>query len=388
MAWPQPGEPLVPSAVSKAERSSTGSRSSAAFAVVLSSLRDLQWRARRFLLAAVATGLVLGVALMMSGIANSFPVEIADTVAALGGPTWLVRTGSPGPFTDPAPFSRNEVTAVKRLPGMTSATPILVSRALESTLTPSSASRTAPAKDVNVLGVVPGRLGSPVVAEGEPIRTSGQAVADVSLGVAIGTTIDLNGSHFKVVGLLHGVTYFAGQPVVFVSLTALDRIVGDPVASAILVKGPPQTAVPGFTALDTAAVKADLNRPVAQAEETIKLIEILLWIVAAAIIAAVIYLSALERRVDFAVLKALGAPSAQLFLGLVIEAVAMALGAAVIGYGAEAALAPTSALAVRLSVGDYVAVPLLAVVVGIVASVLPARRAATVDPALAFGMGR
>jgi len=103
---------------------------SAAGSISLVSVRDLQWRARRFVLAALATGLVFGLALMMSGVANSFTVEVRNTVQELGASVWLVRAGSPGPFTDPAPFPADAVAVVRRVPGVAAADPILVGRAL------------------------------------------------------------------------------------------------------------------------------------------------------------------------------------------------------------------------------------------------------------------
>jgi putative ABC transport system permease protein len=372
--------------------------------IVLASVRDLQWRTRRFLLAAVATGLVFGLALMMSGVSNSFAVEVRNTVSAVGASGWLVPSGSPGPFTDPKPFVLHGVPNVS---GVTAIEPIFVGRALagapkgsassgssSTSTTTSGASTTAPnpasEKGVNLLGVVPGALGSPKVVSGKPLQDGADIVADKSLGAKIGQTLTLNGVSFTVVGLLSGVTYFAGQPVAFMPLTELQAIDADglDVATGFIVKGTPSQAVAGFTLLTNAQVQQDLSRPVSQAKKTITLIEFLLWLVAAGIVGAIIYLSALERRSDFAVLKAVGTPGWHLFIGLVIQAVLMALGAAVIGFGVELLIAPTSAMAVRLSASDYAAVPIVAVGVGILASILPARRAATVDPALAFGGGK
>jgi len=156
----------------------------------------------------------------------------------------------------------------------------------------------------------------------------------------------------------------------------------------VLARGMPLRSTSGFTALTDAQVRADLARPTAQAAETIKLIEYLLWLVAAGIIGAIVYLSALERRGDFAVLKAVGTPSSHLFFGLVIQAVLIALGAAIVGILVEIPMSGTSQMAVRLAQSNYLAVPVVAVIVGVVASVPPARRAARVDPALAFGGGK
>ena len=55
-----------------------------------------------------------------------------------------------------------------------------------------------------------------------------------------------------------------------------------------------------------------------------------MWVVAAAIVAFMLYVAALDRRRDFAVLKALGASSAALFMSLAIEAVVVTLLAAVL----------------------------------------------------------
>ena len=359
----------------------------------LASVRDLQWRWRRFFLAALATGLVFGLALMMSGVANSFTVEVRDTVNEFGARSWFVPTGSAGPFTVAAAFPASVAGKIERDPGVTAAAPILVSRALTSGALSASGSSTATAsseRDVNVIGVVPGALGSPHVSDGQPLHRQDSAVVDESLGVHVGEQIALNGTRFNVVGRVRGVTYFAGIPAVFVTLGAADRLTADgrPLATAVLVRGTPMHPIQGFSALTAAQVRADLARPTTQAAKTIQLIELLLWLVAAGIIGAIIYLSALERRGDFAVLKAVGTPSSHLFIGLVIQAVLIALGAAVIGALVEIPMSGSSQMAVRIAGSDYLRVPVVAVVVGILASILPARRAARVDPAIAFGGGK
>jgi putative ABC transport system permease protein len=362
---------------------------SSAASIALVSARDMQWRFVRFLLAALATGLVFGVALMMSGVSNSFNVEITNTLGALGSPTWIVPVGSPGPFTDPTAFPASDVTAIRRVPGIVAAAPLLVGRALTSgSVVPGRA--TGAETGVNVLGIVPGSVGAPDVVVGHSVRGQDTAVLDESIGARVGQRVALNGVLFTVVGLVDGVTYFAGEPVVFVAIQAAQRLNtgGAPLATAVLARGVPRRHIPGFALLSGAQVRTDLLRPTAQAAQTIQLIEVLLWLVAAGIIGAIVYLSALERRRDFAVLKAVGTPSSYLFAGLMLQAMVLAFGAAAIGVAAEVPMAGGSAMAVRLSALDYLAVPIVAVVVGVVASVLPARRAARVDPAIAFGSGK
>ena len=87
---------------------------------------------------------------------------------------------------------------------------------------------------------------------------------------------------------------------------------GEPLATAIVIQGEPGSVPPAArTLLEITTVQVDLGRPVHQAKQTIGLIRWLLWVVAAGIIGSMVYLSALERLRDFAVLKAIGSLDAR-----------------------------------------------------------------------------
>jgi putative ABC transport system permease protein len=337
-------------------------------------LRDLQWRRRRFAIAVLATGLVFALALLLSGVSSSFDNEIRRTVRSFHADAWLVARGGFGPFTGPTPFAASLAADVARSPGVVRSDPVAILRA--TTTTPST-------RNVNVIGVPPG--GTAVTAGARVGRRA--VVVDASLGLSRGDRLDLNGTSFRVVGVTHGLTYFAGIPNVVVSLPDAQRLGfdGEPLATAIVVQGDPNQ-VPGRLALlSNHDVEADLSRPIQQAKQTIALIRWLLWAVAAGIIGAMIYLSALERLRDFAVLKAIGVSTRALLVGLVLQAVVLALASALLAVGAEALIAPASAMSVEVSSTSYLVLPLVAVVVGVLASLLALRRAVAVDPALAFG---
>jgi putative ABC transport system permease protein len=136
--------------------------------------------------------------------------------------------------------------------------------------------------------------------------------------------------------------------------------------------------------LTNSAVAVDLSRPVAQAKQTISLVRWLLWIVAAGIIGAIVYLSALERTTEFAVLKAIGVSTRDVVLGLVSQAVLLAALAVALAVLLETAAAPAAAMSVEVPTLSYLTLPLLALVVGVAASGLALRRALRIDPALAF----
>src|SRR5450631_2092425 len=76
--------------------------------VLFVSLRDLQWRRRRFLIGVLAAGLVFALTLLMSGVSASFGNEIKNTVVAFNVDEWVVPSGVSGPFTSSRVFPASE----------------------------------------------------------------------------------------------------------------------------------------------------------------------------------------------------------------------------------------------------------------------------------------
>ena len=92
----------------------------------------------------------------------------------------------------------------------------------------------------------------------------------------------------------------------------------------------------------------DTLRPLDGAIASIDLVRALLWIVAAVIIGSVVYLSALERQRDFAVLKAIGTSNRTLLGSLALQAVLVALAAVALAAVIQIFLAPAFPLKVRV----------------------------------------
>ena len=342
------------------------------------SLRDLQWRLRRFVIGVLATGLVFALALLISGVSGSFQQELTRTVAAFNADSWLVSSSAVGPFTSSSLIPAAAAKTVAGASGVHAADPLVL---LRYTL------RTPKVRDVNLVGVVPGGVGAPVVREGRALRGSGEVVADRSAGVPLGAELQLGASKFRVVGRTSGVSYFAGTPVVFVPIADAQRLLlgGQPLATAILTRGTPQRVPAGLRVLTNAMVKSDLQRPLKSATQTIDFLRVLLWIIAAGIIGSVLYLQALERTRDFAVFKATGVSTRSLLVGIALQAMVLAGCAAIAALLLAWLLTPTMAMNIAIPASAYVALPVVAVVVGLVSSVFGLRRAVTVDPALAFG---
>lgn len=364
--------------------------------MVKAALRDLQWRKLRFSIAVVGTALVFAVSLLLVGVSASFSAEATRVLKGTGADVWLVRDGVPGPFTTLAPMSESWAEQITG-PGVERADPVLVVHHTAQRVGPSGRALVGePFRDVTILGVRRGGLGTPRVAHGAPINGGTDAVVDERLGYRVGQRFGVSGQIFTVTGLTRSSTLFAGLPNVFVDLASAQHLfagvgAGD-VINTILVKGSVQPPVfvlgPGgavnLNALTQADVRADILRPLANARATIDLVRVLLWVIAACIVGSVVYITALERTRDFAVFKAAGVSSAGILAGIVVEALVLAFTAGFVGALSSLALAPICPVPVTVPASAFALLALLAVGVGTVASLAGLRRVVRTDPAAAF----
>jgi putative ABC transport system permease protein len=203
----------------------------------------------------------------------------------------------------------------------------------------------------------------------------------------VGDTIDVGGKEFKIVGRTEDSRYFFGVPTAFISLRDAQDIVfnGLPLAMAIAVAGHPPHVPPGTQARSNEFVAKDMIRPIKSGVDTINIMSVLLWLIAAGIIALIVYLSALERVRDFAVFKATGAPNREIVGGLMAQATFVSLMAAVLSVGVAILVGLSLPFPAKLTVAGFGQLLVVGVVVGILASLAGVRRALTTDPSIAFG---
>ena len=341
-------------------------------------IRDLQWRLRRFLVGMLATGLVFAITLLLSGIAASLHNEPQRIVRAFAADAWVVPAGVSGPFTSTQPLAVALVRRVASSPDVRATSAVVLAR---------GTARLPTLPDVNVVGYQLGGLGAPRVHDGRPIRHDGELVVDATLGRHVGDRLGLGKRTFTVVGTARGMTYFGGTPVVFMTLRDAQLLLydGSPVATAIVTKGRPRGLAPDVAVLTNAQVLADLRRPVDVGAQTIGFLDVLLWAVAAGIIGAILYMSAIERIRDFAVLKAVGASNRFVMSALALQATILAITAALTAMLLAALLGPVFPMPVEIPAIAYPALLVVALVVGLLASAAGLRRAVRVDPAAAFG---
>ena len=86
--------------------------------MILITLRDMQWRARRVVLGLAATALVLAIAALLGALHDGFLEETDRTIDFFDADTWIVPDDVSGPFTANTPLdvslSRGSSESVRR----------------------------------------------------------------------------------------------------------------------------------------------------------------------------------------------------------------------------------------------------------------------------------
>ncbi len=347
--------------------------------MLIAAMRDMQWRKRRFVIAILSTSIIFAMTLVLTGLANGFRVEAEKTVNSLGVDVFLVEAGASGPFVGATPFAPVDLPRIASAPGVVAAAPLAYAGG---TATLGDATR-----NVDIFGAPESGPGMPAVSQGWVPSTPDEVAVSSTLGRQIGDDVEIASRRLRVTGIVENSTALANLPNVFLTTEGAQRLVygGGSLVSAIGIRGTLGQVPDGYRAIDRAGAIGDLLRPLKVARDSITIVAVMLWVVAALIVGSVIYLSAIERLRDFAVFKAIGVPTGSILAGLALQAIVVALCAALVGTGLSRLLGPLFPMQVIVPVQAFIALPVIAVVIGLIASAAGLRRAVSVDPALAFG---
>ncbi|MGO9455931.1 MAG: ABC transporter permease [Acidimicrobiales bacterium] len=344
-------------------------------------LQDLRYRARQFSIAVIGAGLLFAMSILLAGMAAGFSVEITKTVDGMGADYWVLGQGAAGRIASLPAIPASTVAAVAREPGVRQAAPVLI--VTMPILFDGKTTKTA-----NLIGTQPGSaLGGPgSLTSGHEITGPGQAVVDDGLGVGLGQNFIVADQTFHVVGITSERSLFGGVANAYVTLHNVQDTVfgGHPVIGAVLVTGDPSRVPGGYVLKTNAEISAASLQQMKAGVSSINSTRYFMWVIAAIIVAALVYVTALERTRDFAVLKAVGATTAVLFAGLAGQAVLVSLMAAIIGGVLSTFMTGIFPQPLYVPDSAYVILPLSALLVGLLASLAALRRAASVDPSAAF----
>ncbi len=347
--------------------------------MLFAALRDMQWRKRRLVIAIISTGLIFGMTLVLTGLANGFRVEAQHTVDSLGVDAFVVKAGAAGPFLGSTPFPDVDLARVAAEPGVVTAAPL----ACVGTIMKEGKS----GRNITAFGAPEHGPGMPPVSEGRAPSKPDEVAASSTLGRHVDNTIQVGVHTLRIVGIVPNSTALAKIPNIFLTTEGLQQVAynGQPMVTSIGIVGTPRTLPDGYQTFDRTGAVDDLLRPLKVAVNSISIVAVLLWVVAVLIVGSVVYLSALERLRDFAVFKAIGTPTHSIMAGLALQALVVSLLAAAVGVILSKLLAPLFPMIVVVPTGAYLALPVAAIAIGLLASLAGLKRVVAVDPALAFG---
>jgi len=342
--------------------------------MILLTFRDLVFRRTRFIVVTLLGAVVFALLFVMTGLVNQFNLEPAEAAEQFDADHWVLPEGVSAPFTS---VSVMPAAAFDAVDAETKA-PVVISR--------SSVADGGDPTEVVLVGFEIGGPGAPRVVEGRAANASGEVVLDRTLEIDVGTDITVAGEPSSVVGLTEATTVLAGIPFVYLPLADAQVLAfssGD-VISSVLVAGELGALPDGLASLTSDQVVEQTLQPLDGAISSIDLVRALLWVVAAIIVGAVVYLSALDRQRDFAVLKAVGASDRALLGSLALQAVLIALSAVAVAAIIQIVLAPRFPLPVTVPTETFWQLPLLATVMALAAGAIGMRKVLRSDPSHAF----
>lgn len=394
-------------------------------------VRDIRHNLGRFALTAMGIGLLLMVVMGMGGIYRGLVEDATLLVDQLGADLWVVQRETRGPFAEISRVPPSLVHRVRAVPGVAEAREFVYH-----TVQREHARR--PLR-MAVLGLGwPTDRGDwvPLIAGRSLRQNHFELIADRSLGLGLGEQLRLGKDQYTVVGVAAGMLSSAGDGIVFSTaadartiqfdtigealrleraarqargsrgelggvqpalLEQADRptaelpAIARPALSAVLVR-----LAPGARADQVAAVVAGwgdvtpytsdaqreflLQGTVDKARRQLLLFRVLLTLIAAIIMALILYTLTLDKLHAIALLKLIGAPNT-VILGLILQQ-ALALGA--VGYGIAYLLGrrlfPSFPRRVILADTDLVQLAGIVFVISVLASLLGIARALAVAP--------
>src|ERR1700694_4022016 len=185
--------------------------------MLLITLRDLHWRARRFVLAVLATSLVFSATLLLFGVHQGFLAESTRTVQAFDASAWLVPANASEPFTSNAPMPLSERAHVAALAGVRATTAVALYREVVRDSRGSG-------HQVNMIGYLPDSFVHPRLLAGRAPSATDEALANDNLGLHVGSLLSVSATQLRVVGLTRGITYYGGVGAMFVPLAEVLKI--------------------------------------------------------------------------------------------------------------------------------------------------------------------
>ena len=352
----------------------------------------------RFVITIAGVGFAVVLMLFLLALYEGVRIESNGYIASRPSQAWVAQDNTTNFIKSSSILRASGADTLRTVVGVAEATPIL---RLITTVDIGPRRTTA-----IVLGIDPqSELGRPDVVEGTAQLKPGEMIMDRALArrnaAHLGDVLTAQGRAFRLVGLSRGTNAVLTQ-LAFVPLDDAKDLLGfSDAASFILVR-----ASPGVSAADLAArVRGQVAHTNVFTQEEfaannmhelrggllpiLATVAVLGGIVALSVLTLLLYGTILERRDDYALLKAVGAPPGFLARLILAQSLAAVIGGVAFGALAYAVCAPLAIrivpeIVLSLSVSSLVAVAAAAIVMGCIGALVPLRRVARIYPAELF----
>jgi len=316
-----------------------------------------------------------------------------------GADVWVMQRGVANMHMATSYLSDWKVTQVRRIPGVADVEPILYLNTV------------VEAGNQQWFAYVVG-LDSPVertgpwaMAEGKREPGIGEAVvpavfADVT-GLELGDSLRIVDDEFTIVGLSEG-TFSMSNSVIFVTRLDLEDIMTSfDIVSFMLV-----TAESGVSAEELAArieqevekvaaipadefLENDLEMALQMGVETVAFMTLICGALAVLLVAFTVYAQVARQRRELAVAKALGVGNRALYISVCLQAAVLAIASVALATLLAAFLMPLVSelvpmITLKLTPASILRTGMAGIIVAVLASILPVRRIARLDPMTAF----
>ncbi|MFN8523156.1 MAG: FtsX-like permease family protein [Chloroflexota bacterium] len=358
----------------------------------------------------IGVGIALGIGMMFLGVNKATVDLFAGDFSRSGVDVYAIQEGGklvpllPGESPGQISHARGRLSQIRSLPGVT--------RAIGVQTWTLERERQGPKRrgDPVELLVAVGVDGDPTEVPDLALLTEGRWIArsdEVVLGsrlaiekqLGVGSSVRLSGRDFTVVGIgrLRGVG-FAGSSYAYMDLQALrQRADLADIMTIIMVDASDASTVraridgiESLTAYDVAAALAEADAALASDRVGHWIILTLVLSIAALFVGSMLARSVSERRLDFATLRAIGIPSRTILLAVAGEALLVSVVAGFLGMAVAEGFGVflNRVMAVQFGVDYFYVADAeliasmfgLAIGLGALAGLAPARRATQVDP--------
>jgi putative ABC transport system permease protein len=393
--------------------------------------KDIRKNFGRFVMTTIGIGMLLMIVMGMAGIYRGLLEDATFLIHKIGADLWIVQQDTRGPFAELSRVPTSLVYRAQAVPGVASAREFVfhtIQREHQGKLL-----------RMSILGLSwPEDKGDwlPLVA-GRPLRQNHyEMIVDKSLGLELGDQLRLGKNPYRVVGLTSGMVSTGGDGMAFTSLLDSQAIQFDSPSEAIRLERAardnrgqqsevflqqpqlterlalpaselPPIATPALSAVlvtvqpgrDIAAVQSLIESwqdvsvyttagqeellvqgIVDKARKQLLMFRVLLTIIAAIIMALILYTLTLDKIYAIALLKLIGAPN-RTILGMILQQ-ALLLGGLgyLVAYAAGTQLFPKFPRRVVVTTEDLVQLAIVVGIISVVSSLLGIWKALKVEP--------